>query len=124
MKTELEPPGRCDACGGELEFRREGSVQGYYCKNCGWSVVTTYIPEVELDETIYQVRVSGADYHNEAQVRAVASAAGTNFIEARRLLKDDPHPLIFEGRANQVVKARAALVAVGLRFAISPQFNH
>lgn len=106
-----------------MEFRREGSVQGYYCKTCDWAVVTTYIPPEQLDETKYQVRVLSGDLHNENHVRAVATVSGRNFIQARQLLQQQT-PIVFEGLAVDVLKAREALNTAGVRYEIEPTFNY
>lgn len=116
-------PEKCAACGGEVEFRREGSVQGFYCKSCDWAVVTTYIAPIELDETKYQVRVLGANYRDNRQVRAISAITGLNFIKTRELLKQE-RPVVYEGEAPMVLRARETLVAAGLHFEISPPFNY
>lgn len=116
-------PEKCEACGGEVEFRREGSTQGYYCKRCGWAVVTTYIPPIELDETKYQVRIADANYQDEKQVKAVSSVSGLNFLQARKLLQQK-NPVVFEGEAPKVLKARDALIMAGLHCDISPPFSY
>jgi hypothetical protein len=116
-------PEKCEACGGEVEFRREGSVQGYYCKHCDWAVVTTYISPIELDETKYQVRVGDANYQDEKQVKAVSFVSGLNFLQAGQLLQQKD-PIVFEGEAPKVLKARDALVAVGLHCDKSPPFKY
>ena len=110
---------RCAECGGELEARQEGSVQGLYCKNCGWQVVTTYIPPIELDKTDYEVRVTGGDFHNEAHVKAVAEVSGRNFLGARKLLQES-EPRVFKGKATEVVRAEAVLTAAGVGVQILP----
>lgn len=112
----------CDRCGGELEFRREGSVQGLYCKNCGWAQVTTYIQEIELDETKYKVFVSGGDFHNESHVRAVSKVSGLNFVAARKLLQDR-HATVLEDVATKVRQALITLSAAGLQYEIRPPFK-
>ena len=114
---------KCEACGGEVEFRREESVQGYYCKRCDWAVVTTYIPPIELDETKYQVRITGANYQDEKQVKVVSSASGLNFLQSRKLLQQE-NPVVFEGVASKVLKVRDALVGAGLHCNISPPFSY
>jgi hypothetical protein len=114
-------PERCEKCGGELEFRVEGSVEGFFCKSCDWAVVTTHIPQIQLDETPYEVRVTNGDYHDERHVKAVAEASGVNFLAARNLLKETS-PLVFKGEATQVAKIRRALETVGLTPDIRPPF--
>jgi hypothetical protein len=114
-------PTKCEVCGGEVEFRREGSVQGFFCKTCDWAVVTTYIPQIDLDETTYGLRAIGGDFHDEEQVRAVAQVSGLNFIGARRLLQQGA-PLVLEAHAPQILAAKVRLNEVGLRTEISPPF--
>ena len=116
-------PDKCESCGGELEFRREGSVQGLYCKNCDWALVTTYIAPIELDETKYKIRIAGANYTDEKQVKAVSTVSCLNFIQTRKLLQQE-NPIVFEGVAPNVMKARDALIAAGLYCDISPPFNY
>lgn len=114
-------PTKCEVCGGEVELRREGAVQGFYCKTCDWAVVTTYIPKIDLDETTYGLRAIGGDFHNESQVRAVAQVSGLNFIGARKLLQQDA-PLVLEAMAPQILAAKMRLNEVGLLAEISPPF--
>jgi hypothetical protein len=114
-------PMNCESCGGEVEFRQHGHIQGYYCKNCDWSVVATSIPAIELDETTYKLSVLDADFHNEEQVRVVSQMSGLNFIGSRSLLQQ-PEPVVFEGKAPQTLAARNQLLKVGLQSKISPSF--
>ena len=116
-------PTECEVCGGEVEFRREGSTQGLYCKNCDWALVTTYIPKIDLDETIYRIRITESDFHDENQVRAVATISGVNFIAARKLLQEK-NPIVLEGEASKVKQAKQRLIDAGLRFEIFPEFNY
>ena len=116
-------PESCEKCGGEVEYRREGSVEGAFCKNCDWSVVTTYIPPIQLDETPYEVRVANGDPHNESHIKAVAHASGVNFLSARNLLQQ-ASPLVFKGEASKVVELRRALQAAGLNIDIRPPFPY
>jgi hypothetical protein len=114
---------RCERCGGETEFRRDVSVQGHFCKHCSWYAVTTYIPEIYLDQTDYEVRVRGGDYHNQNHVKAVATVSGRNFLAARKLLQESD-PLVFKGRAPQVAEVRDVLAAAGLAHEIQPAFPY
>lgn len=104
-----------------MEFRREGSTQGLFCKNCDWSVVTTYIPAMLLDETVYEVRARDGDFHNETHVKAVAEVSGRNFLGARKLLQER-EPLVYKGKAPAVARAEAVLTAAGIGIQIAPPF--
>lgn len=114
---------RCEKCGLEMEFRREGSVQGLFCKQCGWYLVTTYISAVQLDQTEYEVRAHGGDYRNESHLKAVSELSGRNFLGARQLLQQHA-PVVFNGKAADVRRAREVLVAAGLGYQIQPPFPH
>ena len=116
-------PSKCEVCGGEVEFRQEGSTQGYFCKCCDWALVTTYIPQIQLDETTYEVFVTGGDYRNEQQVKAVSTASGLNFLAARKLLQLE-RSMVFQGEAAKVKEIRETLANVGLHLEISPEFPY
>ncbi len=112
----------CEKCGSLMEARQEGSTQGLYCTGCDWSVVTTHIPEIRIDATEYEVRVSRGDYRNEQHVKAVSKVSNTNFLASRKLLQDT-QPLVFRGEAVDVVRVREILVAAGISCAISPELR-
>lgn len=114
---------RCTQCGSDMEARREGSTQGLFCKNCDWAVVTTYIPALLLDETIYEVRATGGDFHKNAHVKAVAEVSGRNFLGARKLLQER-EPLVYTGKAPEVARAEAVLTAADIGIQITPPFPH
>jgi hypothetical protein len=112
---------RCTRCGGDMESRREGSAQGLFCKSCDWSVVTTRIPAILLDETIYEVRLMGGDFRNDTHIKAVAEASGQNFLGARKQLQER-EPLVYKGHAPEVARAAAVLTAAGMSVQITPPF--
>ena len=105
-----------------MKVIHEGSTQGMMCPSCNWSVVTTRIPEIQLDFTSYEVRISGGDYHNEKHVKALAKIANINFLAARKLLQEE-QPLVYAGKASDIVKIREALIVDGLQCAITPDFR-
>jgi hypothetical protein len=104
-----------------MEPRREGSAHGLFCKSCDWSVVTTRIPAILLDETIYEVRLMGGDFRNDAHVKAVAEVSGRNFLGARKLLQER-ESLVYKGLAPAVARAEAVLTAAGISVQITPPF--
>lgn len=113
--------GRCEVCGGHLDIYMDGRTQGLICKNCGWSLVTTVIPEINSDNNEYSIRCSG-DFSNSEHVRMVASVVGSNFIEARKFLKQGSF-VIFTGKAPEVYDVIKNLQAAGLEFKVDPQFK-
>ena len=114
---------RCETCGLELEFRREGSVQGGFCTRCGWRFVTTYLPAIHSDPALYQVHACGGDHRNASHISAVSGMIGDNFLVARKLLQQH-EPVVFKGRAPDVRRVRDVLAAAGLGCRIEPPFPH
>ena len=112
----------CENCGGVMEPRREGRSEGMFCTKCDWAVVTTYTPPIMLDKTTYEVRIVGGNYRDALHVKTVAHLGGMNFLAARKLLRD-PRPMIFKGRAPEVLQVRNKLAEAGLRSEISPEFR-
>lgn len=114
---------RCSQCGGELEARAEGRVQGLFCKHCGWAVITSRFPAIEFDQTDYEIRAIGGDFLNKVHVKAVAEITGRNFLGARKLLQET-EPLVYRGQAPEVARFAAVLTAAGLGVQIVPPFPH
>lgn len=110
----------CEECGAGLVAFKAGRTQGLQCVECGASVVTTHFSPMEMDETQYEVHCRG-DYRDQVHVRAVAAASGGNFLEARTLLQKGL-PLVMVGRAQEVLKVRKSLLAVGMACEIRPEF--
>jgi hypothetical protein len=116
-----QPSIRCERCGGTAVYRVEGSTQGYYCTACDWAVVTSFIPAIKKDTTLYDLRIHGGDHHSKPQIRTVAQVGGINVVEARKLLQQ-PAALVMRGMAEQIQHARTALSETGLTVVITPEF--
>lgn len=115
------PEYRCERCGHGMIAFREGRTQGTRCEQCGWSLVTTYTPPIQLDQNVYQVRVKYGNPLDIAQVKAIASLTKGNFLQARASLKRDL-PLVFSGNAQEVEKVRNLLRTAGIIVEIQPEF--
>lgn len=111
----------CEVCGGRLEAFNQGSAQGLKCVNCDWSLVTTQISEIRVDEQEYDVRCDG-DFKSVAHIKAVAEVSGLNFLEAREALKGG-HFVVFSGQAVDVLRVKEILGSVGVRYSIEPDFK-
>ncbi len=112
----------CEKCGNLMEVRSEGSTQGLFCPNCGWSVVTTNIQEIKRDNISYEVIITTGDYQNEHHIKAVAQVAGVNFLTARKLLEAQSSFMVYKGIATEVIEVQSILKVAGLVYEIYPQF--
>ncbi|MDD1149602.1 MULTISPECIES: hypothetical protein [Pseudomonas] len=111
----------CERCGERLEVFSENSSKGSRCPGCGWSVVTTDIPGIKIDETKYEVKCGG-DYKNKDHIKAVSEVVGCNFVVAREILKKDLS-LVFVGQAVEVLRVKGVLLSAGVYCVISPEFK-
>lgn len=113
----------CGSCGGPSEARIQGSTHGVYCTQCDWAVVTTYFSEIKRDSALYEITISGGDYRDQRQVKAVSEILGVNFLAARVLLGPSSGP-VFKGRATEIFGVRKALVEAGIPHEIVPHFKY
>ncbi len=42
----------CEKCKGKMNWSIEGATQGWRCPMCGWNIITTYIEDIDRDETV------------------------------------------------------------------------
>lgn len=114
---------KCGNCGGDLEYRQEGSCQGMFCQDCTWSVVATYFPEYITDETVYCIFVTGTPFQDLNKIRVISNVAGMNYLEARQLLQKKKIK-IFAGRASEIMEIREKLIKAGVSYEIDPEFKY
>ncbi|WP_426182774.1 hypothetical protein [Pseudomonas sp. TWRC1-2] len=110
----------CERCGGGLVSFEENSAKGLRCSVCDWSLVTTNISGIKVDEEIYEVFCAG-DYRNKSHIKAVSEVFGSNFLKSRDLLQQGMFR-IFSGKAVDVLRVRKILAEVGVEYIIKPDF--
>jgi len=47
----------CEKCKGKMNWSIEGATQGWRCPMCGWNIITTYIEDIDRDETEYSLYI-------------------------------------------------------------------
>ena len=114
----------CQKCGGEMVPTVEGSVQGLKCSQCGeWDYVTTYLPEIYSDKTIYSVFLQPNNPATMQMIKNIAAVANCNFIKAKELLCTTGQKIL-EGTAQTILEAVGKLKSAGIRYVISPDFKY
>jgi len=115
---------KCHKCDCEAAPKVDGNVQGIYCQKCEkWLVVTTYIPEILTDSTEYKIILVSGDFKNTDQIKVVADIGNINFIDARKLLKENEIE-IYSGNAQTVKNAISNLVRANLVYRVEPDFPY
>ncbi len=94
-----------------------------FCKKCDWSLVTTYIPKIKMDTTIYSINLIEADLKNIEQIKAISKVSGMNYLDTRNLLQQK-NKTIYEGEAMKILKVKDILDSVGVKYSIVPEFGY
>lgn len=112
----------CEFCGGKLKSLILGNLSGLFCDNCQqWAVVTTYIPQINLDENLYKIYLVNKEKADRSNIKLIANISNINFLEAKKLL-DNSNSIIYEGKAIEVVKIIKELKKAKLEFKCIPEF--
>ena len=48
---------KCEQCNSEMIFKINKGTQGWYCPQCNWNLVTSYIEDLNIDETEYSLYI-------------------------------------------------------------------
>ena len=112
---------KCDT--GNLVTSIDGSSMTSTCDTCGWSVATSFIDPIFLDENTYEIILESNNRANKETLAAVSKAAGCNYIEAKKIV-DNPDGAIARGDAVEMRAIARTLVQGGVSFRIVPDFPH
>jgi len=116
---------KCDNCSSIMEWRVDGSSQGWYCNHCGWDVVTTYVPPIRLDETTYRVFAQGDQEMRppQNQLKLIARLLLANYLVAKEELSSGAEFLVFEGQAEEALDVVHSLDKAGIVRRVEPDFS-
>lgn len=93
---------KCEMCNENMNYNKEGSVQGFRCPVCGnWGVITTFIDEICMDEIIYSLYIKKTISTDVEKIRCIAKTANVNFIMAKQIL---------EAEKTFILKAKAPVI--------------
>lgn len=70
----------CEKCKGKMNQGIEGATQGWRCPMCGWNIITTYIEDIDRDETEYSLYIKNVTEVDAEKIKFVAKTANVNFV--------------------------------------------
>lgn len=114
----------CEKCGADMEYSIKGNTQGYYCKNCEWSVVTSFLPDYLGDTIVYTVYLLPGQSINIDKIKTIASISSLNFIESKNFFSSDSKLKLYSGVAFEVLKIVKCLKSTNIEFEILPNFPY
>lgn len=113
----------CEKCMQEMIWSVEGSTQGWKCPMCGWNIITTFIDEINVDETEYSLYIRRVPEIDAEKIKSVAQIANVNFVTAKRMLEDN-EICIMKAKAPKIQEAIVKLQELNIDYIVSPSFNY
>jgi hypothetical protein len=94
------------------------------CPNCGWGWATTYIDPIQEDDTVYVVYLGEGNVISKATIKTVATISNINYMQAKKMMENNPSAIIFSGNAVQVRDILLQLKSLSLTFKVEPDFPY
>ena len=114
----------CEICKETMKYHIEGSAQGLRCPVCGnWGVVTTFIDEVYLDETIYSLYIKKPICTDVNKIRCISKIANVNFIKSKQILEAEKTCILKE-KALVIKDSIKKLKESDIKYEIFPSFKY
>lgn len=113
----------CEKCKTKMNWKIEGNTQGWWCPDCGWNVITSYIDEIDLDMTVYSVFIKNSVDIDKEKIKFIAKTANVSFNMAKQIL-EKKQVCILKGKATEVKKIIDKLQELKIDFTISPLFKY
>lgn len=113
----------CERCRAKMSWKVDGSIQGWCCSVCGWSVITTYIDDINLDMTEYSLFIKNVLEIDRKKIQLIARIANVNFITAKQML-EKKETCILKAKAPEIKAVVAKLQEADVDFKISPFFKY
>ncbi len=114
----------CEKCGTEMLPIDPNKHVGMTCPNCGWGWATTYIDPIQEDDTVYVVYLGEGNVISKATIKTVATISNINYMQAKKMMENNPTAIIFSGNAVQVRDILLQLKSLSLTFKVEPDFPY
>jgi hypothetical protein len=114
---------KCEKCNSEMIGFKEKSVQGVKCPNCGWSILTSYINEINTDNTVYTISISKVKKVNISQIKLIAKLVNVNYLQAKEILLSGKTK-IYEAKAPKIKKMIDDLEKEEISYTVFPEFKY
>lgn len=106
-----------------MNWSVEGATQGWRCPVCGWNIITTYIEDIDSDETEYSLCIKNVTAVNAEKIKFVAKTANVNFVIAKQML-EEREAYILKAKAPKIKTIIVKLQELGIEFNVTPSFDY
>lgn len=113
----------CEKCKEKMNWSIEGATQGWRCPVCGWNIITTYIEEINTDETEYSLYIKKVTEIDAEKIKFVAKTANVNFVIAKQMI-EKKEACILKAKAPKIKSVIAKLQELNIDFSVNPSFKY
>lgn len=113
----------CEKCKEKMNWSIEDAIQGWRCPVCGWNIITTYIEEIDTDETEYSLYIKKVTKIDAEKIKFVAKIANVNFVIAKQML-EKKEACILKAKAPRIKSVIAKLQELNIDFSVNPSFKY
>ena len=106
-----------------MNWNIEGATQGWRCPVCGWSIVTTYIDDINLDMTEYSLYIKNESEIDREKIKFVATTANVNYIIAKQML-EGKEVCILKAKAPRIKAVITKLQDLRISYIVNPVFKY
>ena len=121
MNKEKTETMQCPKCGANATVTIEDSTQRIKCTNCDYDVVTTFIPEIEIDETLYTIKITSSNYSLDF-IKSLSKITTLNFISVKKML--DSNSFEFSSNAITIKKLKELCISNSIEYSVYPDFKY
>ena len=112
----------CEKCNTEMNYFQNGQSQGWTCPNCGNGLVTSYIDDMQLDETVYKVSLLPSNNPSTVNLKVLSKITGLNILESKKLAIEGGE--LLKGRAHKIADAIHQIKSTVLAISINPNYPY
>lgn len=115
----------CEECGNIMNpFMDDKHWElGWRCPFCGWSVVTTYVPEIYADATVYSLYITNRSEINVDKIKLLSEIAKVNFLTSRQML-EGKEVCVLKAKAPEMKERIDKLQKLEIDFMVRPMFRY
>ena len=106
-----------------MNWSVEGATQGWRCPVCGWNIITTYIEDIDSDETEYSLYIKNVTEVDAEKIKFIAKTANVNFVIAKKML-EKKEACILKAKAPKIKTVIVKLQELGINFKVTPSFYY
>ena len=114
---------KCEQCNSEMIFKINKGTQGWYCPQCNWNLVTSYIEDLNIDETEYSlyIKIKKTSVIDFEKIKIVSKIANVNYVNAKKMLELN-EICILTAKAPVIKAAISTLKEFHIDYFVNPKF--